>query len=325
MWIVDNHTPVLNRISEYNDSDRKDDKPKNISSYDFSTLYTNIPHDLLKQQFKWILDKAFYNNTKKYMYVNDYCATWYKRSNAVKLDKNTLLKHICFLIDNIYIKVGELILRQIVGIPMGTNCAPFLANLYLYSLEYAFLDKAAKKNIYFARKFSSCFRYIDDLLAFNNYNLINKYKHDIYPKELILNKENKHKLKCTFLDIEIRIVNDGVKTKLYDKRNDFNFPINCFPDLSSNIHGKRTHGVLISQLLRYSRVCGNVVDFIHVSRRLISRLCNQGFDARLLRRKTCLFYDKYYHLIKRYDMTKRKMVSKLFSKCSRSDRSINSR
>ena len=62
---------------------------------------------------------------------------------------------------------------------MGTNCAPFLANLYLYALEFQFLEKLSKKDIFLARKFSNSYRYIDDLLMFNNDDLMNKYKYEI--------------------------------------------------------------------------------------------------------------------------------------------------
>ena len=46
-----------------------------------------------------------------------------------------------FLVDNIYIRFGGQLFRQMVGIPMGTNCAPLLADLFLYSYENEFLDK----------------------------------------------------------------------------------------------------------------------------------------------------------------------------------------
>ena len=225
MWIVDNNTPVLERILEFNNyTDRKNaDIPKNVSSYDFSTLYTKITHTHLKQQMKWILRKAF--NRKKCMYVNVYHATWYKLNDAIELTKQKLFEHICFLIDNIYITVGNHILRQVIGIPMGTDCAPYLANVYLYSLEFDFLEKAP---IHLARKFSNSYRYIDDLLSFNNNNLINQLKHRIYPTELILNKENKSNNHTSFLDINITIQNNKILTKLYDKRNDFKFTINSF-------------------------------------------------------------------------------------------------
>ena len=43
------------------------------------------------------------------------------------------------LIDNIFVKFGGCLFRQVIGIPMGTNCAPLLADLFLYSYESEFL------------------------------------------------------------------------------------------------------------------------------------------------------------------------------------------
>jgi hypothetical protein len=40
-----------------------------------------------------------------------------------------------FLIDNIFVSFGGILFQQVVGIPMGTNCAPLLADLFLYSYE----------------------------------------------------------------------------------------------------------------------------------------------------------------------------------------------
>ena len=53
-----------------------------------------------------------------------------------------------FLIDNIYIRVGKEIFRQQVGIPMGTDCAPFLANVFLFYFEYNYMKDFIKSNIY---------------------------------------------------------------------------------------------------------------------------------------------------------------------------------
>ena len=50
-----------------------------------------------------------------------------------------------FLVDNIYVRFGGQLFGQIVGIPMGTNCAPLLADLFLYSYENEFLDKLIKE------------------------------------------------------------------------------------------------------------------------------------------------------------------------------------
>ena len=73
-----------------------------------------------------------------------------------------------FLIDNIYIRVGKEIFRQQVGIPMGTDCAPFLADLFLFYFEYNYMKDLIKSNIHLAKQFSYTTRYIDDLLTLNN-------------------------------------------------------------------------------------------------------------------------------------------------------------
>ena len=92
-----------------------------------------------------------------------------------------------FLIDNIYIRVGKEIFRQQVGIPMGTDCAPFLANLILFYFVYSYMymKDLIKSNIHLAKQFSYTTRYIDDLLTLNN-NRFTKVIPNIYPPALEL-------------------------------------------------------------------------------------------------------------------------------------------
>ena len=58
---------------------------------------------------------------------------------------NDICKMIEVLVDNIYARFGGQLFRQMVGIPKGTNCAPLLADLFLYSYENDFLDKVIKE------------------------------------------------------------------------------------------------------------------------------------------------------------------------------------
>ena len=69
-----------------------------------------------------------------------------------------------------------------------------------------------------------------------------------------------------------------LKTKLYDKRDDFSFPIVIFPFLSSNIPAAPTYGVYISQLIRYSRACISYHDFLDRGLLLTRKLLNQEFQ-----------------------------------------------
>ena len=52
-----------------------------------------------------------------------------------------------FLIDNIYVRFGSSVFRQVVGIPMGTNSAPLLADLFPHTFEYDFVVKTMKQDI----------------------------------------------------------------------------------------------------------------------------------------------------------------------------------
>ena len=99
-----------------------------------------------------------------------------------KYTANDICKMIEFLVDNIYVRFGGRLLRQMVDIPMETNCAPLLADLFLYSYKNEFLDKLIKEGKRkLARKFNLSHRYIDDLISFNNIRFI-EFISDIYPK-----------------------------------------------------------------------------------------------------------------------------------------------
>ena len=69
---------------------------------------------------------------------------------------------------------------------MGSDPAPFFANLFLYRYESRWLNKMKKQNNVLARKFGRVFRFIDDLLAVNDGDEFEKYHSEIYPPELEL-------------------------------------------------------------------------------------------------------------------------------------------
>ena len=134
-----------------------------------------------------------------------------------------------FLLDNIFIRFGTKLYRQVVGIPMGTNCAPLVADLFLFCYERDFMmslsdDKQA--NVIDAFKTTS--RYLDDILNINNVyfdNIVSQINHS----ELQLNKANTSDTEAAFLDLLLAISNDTVFTKIYDKQDDFDFEIVNFP------------------------------------------------------------------------------------------------
>ena len=74
--------------------------------------------------------------------------------------------------------------RQTIGIPMGTDCAPQLANLFLFHYEYSYIKNLMCDNLCMAKQFSDTVRYIDDLLTLNNSNFEEEIP-NIYQPEIL--------------------------------------------------------------------------------------------------------------------------------------------
>ena len=79
------------------------------------------------------------------------------KKDTLALDCSTVVRLLNWLVDNIYVTFGDKVFRQKIGIPMGTDCAPFLANLFLYSYEYEWIDKQRKnKKSHILKAFKGC-------------------------------------------------------------------------------------------------------------------------------------------------------------------------
>ena len=83
----------------------------------------------------------------------------------------------------------------------------------------------------------------------------------VYPTELQLNKANSYDTEAPFLDLNLSITNGIVSSKIYDKREDFNFEIVNFLFLDGYVPRSPSYGIYISQLICFARVCSNVDDF----------------------------------------------------------------
>ena len=108
--------------------------------------------------------------------------------------------------------------------------------------------------------FNSTFRYLDDLLNIDN-NFFDSMVNRIYPSELQLNKDNVSDAKALFLDLHVSTADGFVKTKIYDKRDNFDFDIVNFPFLDGDVPRSASYGVYISQRIRFARVSSHVDDF----------------------------------------------------------------
>ena len=196
-----------------------------LSTYDFSTLYTTLPNNLIKDKLIDLIERTFQREGSHYLACND--------RNAFLLQKNLknimhgLFKFVSdaltFLLDNIFIRFGTKLYRQVVGIHMGTNCAPLVADLFLFCYERVFMMSLSDdKQADVIDAFNTTSRYLDDILNINNVYFDNMVS-QIYPSELQLNKANASDTEGAFLDLHLSISNDIVSTKIYDKRDDFDF------------------------------------------------------------------------------------------------------
>ena len=87
------------------------------------------------------------------------------QSRYTLLSCQNICDALSYLLDNIYIRFGTKLNRQIIGIPMGANCAPLLADLFLYRYERDFMDSLIHDNqADVIKAFNSTSRYLDDLL-----------------------------------------------------------------------------------------------------------------------------------------------------------------
>jgi hypothetical protein len=152
---------------------------------------------------------------------------------------------------------GVRVFQQTVVIPMGTNCAPLLADLFLYSYEADFIQGLLKKNEKkLALSFNFTFRYIDDVLSLNN-SRFGDFIDRIYPVELEI-KDTTDTRSVSYIDLHFEIDSEcWLRTKLHDKGDDFNCPIVNFPFICSNITAAPAYGVCISQFILYYRACGS--------------------------------------------------------------------
>ena len=124
--------------------------------------------------------------------------------------------------------------------------------------------------------FNSTSRYLDDLLNIDNIHFEHMV-HRIYPAELQLNKANASDTEAAFLDLNLSIHNDIVSTKIYDKRDDFNFDIVNFPFLDGDVPQRLSYGVYISQLIHFARASSHVTDFNNRNKFLTANFLKQCY------------------------------------------------
>ena len=184
---------------------------------------------------------------------------------------------------------------------MGTNCAPLIADLFLYCYERDFMSDLQKsKRFDLIDMFNDTSRYLDDIFTIDNPEF-EKHISYIYPAELQLNKANTSDKETSFLDLNIKVIGSDIHTSVYDKRDDFGFPIVNFP----------SYGIYISQLVRFARCCTSVLDFHSKYLQITSKLLTQGYRYYKFRKTFGKFFRSYSELLSKFgDISFQEYLSK---------------
>jgi hypothetical protein len=113
------------------------------------------------------------------------------------------------------------------------------------------------KKIHVVREFNFTYRF----LSINNHRFA-EFLPLIYPPELVIKETTDTASSASLLDLYLEFDDSGqLSSKMYDKRDDFNFKIMHFPNMCRNIPASPAYGAYISQLIRYARVSSNYSDF----------------------------------------------------------------
>ena len=272
--VVQNNETVIDAMNGLN----KQRKATSVSTFDFSTLYTKLSHNKLLMVLNSLIDFCLDGGECKYITVNNYGTRWINnvKNNVICLSKQQIKDAVAYLLLNYYFTVGPKIFCQITGIPMGSDPAPFFANLFLYLYESKWMNELKKTDLIEARKLCNIFRFINDLNSINDGGEFESNYSNIYPEELQLDKESTDKHEASFLDLNIKIKDGTFHFGLFDKRDSFPFSIVGMPDKSSNVPSSIVYSVIGTELLRISRASNNPESFYIAIKPLIACMSRQG-------------------------------------------------
>ncbi|MCP4052936.1 MAG: hypothetical protein GY739_07705 [Mesoflavibacter sp.] len=327
-WSIQNNEPVLCKLSEIVSGQTIGE----ANSFDFSTLFTMLPHSVVEEQLIFLIDKMFGNNGHR-----DYIAirkeacirdnfygekiSFYTNAKENPRDFTYLTCTDVKLLVQInlqqsFVKFGEYIFKQNYGISMGGSASPLTCDLTLSILEYKFMLNPSNKGK--IKELNSVYRYIDDILCTScGRDRFLELAKEIYPTSLPLNHASGNGVYCDFLDLRIYIAPE-FKIDVFNKTDYFNFQVVKYVFAESNAPRNLGYNVFHSQLVRISRICTKLCDFREKVASLAQILVQNGFDKDKLIIKFLKFANKYPEILFKFNIFDKKDIlvqsSKIFSK-----------
>ncbi|MCP4978369.1 MAG: hypothetical protein GY931_19660 [Maribacter sp.] len=287
-WSIDSSLEALHHL-------RNKRNVKKITTADFSTLYTCLPHKIVEQEISFLVHLLFKNAGKKYLCIG-YTNCFYSDEPSTKVKAYTeedIMEMVQVVLDNTYVQFAGLIFKQCIGIPMGGNASPLLADLSLAVMEFKYLKQATPQQ---RKDIGDNVRYIDDLLNANGKSFLTVCK-NIYPASLLLEDTTSRINGSDYLDLSIEITGGRLNTTLYNKTDAFNFMVIRYPEASSNVHSCIGYNTFYSQLLRIGRICSSAVEFENKVEIIWQLLCDKGYDSTKLLLMANKFVQQYKSLI----------------------------
>ena len=182
-----------------------------------------------------------------------------------------------------------------------------LKEKFLWTLQLCFTTKECKKDLSsdnqadVIKAFNLTSRYLEDLLNIDN-PYFEEMVNQVYQPELQLNKANTSNTEAPFLDLHLSISYCFVSSKIYDKRDDFDFDIVNFPFLDGDVPRRPSYGLYISQLIRFARVYSHVDDIYTRNKCLTAKRLKQDYRYHKLRKAFSKFYRRHYELISKFNV-----------------------
>ena len=177
---------------------------------------------------------------------------------------------------------------------MGSDPAPFFANLFLYFYESKWMNELKKNDLIKAKKLCNIFRFLDDLNSIDDGGEFESNYSNIYPEELQLGNKNADKKETSFLDLNIKIKDGNFQFGLFDKRDAFPFFIVRIPDKSSNVPSIIVCSAIGAQSLRTARASNNPESFSTAIKPLIARMSRQEVSIGKINSSILKFFNKHH-------------------------------
>ena len=276
---------------------------QNLTTADFSSMYTSLPHDLIFKEISSLLAMLVKDKYFCVGYSTCYCTD--NPGPKVKAFKiQELQEMVQFVLDNTFVQFSGLNFKQISGIPMGGNASPLLADLTLSMLEFQYMKQSSPVE---RSNMGLCWRYIDDILNINGKNFLATSVY-IYPPSLPLEVTSTTNAKSNFLDLNIELKQGKAVTTLYNKVDAFNFEVIRMPHSSSEVHSRIGYNVFYGQLIRIARICSTAKELELKIQNLCDIFLAKGYDNYKLFQKAKQFSVYYKPMYLSFNISTKQML-----------------